>query len=271
MYGVSFLCYQLCMRLPGFAQQALLPFGNGWGGARKRAGRPRAEGRGRVPHRKREEHRAYWPVLVTLRTISRDLRSRFVFPTVRGAIASSNGEPSIQSKGRRAEFGQDLFRVCEYSVQGDHVHLLVEASSSRALQRGVRGLSIRLAKRVNQLLFQKGPLIADRYHARLLKTPRSVRNALVYVFGNFRKHGHARSGERIDQLSSAPYFGSFSDLPKSKQDARASPQAGAHAGGPPVEKPRTWLLAHGWRRHGLISVWEQPHQRGQPRAARRSG
>ncbi len=289
------------MRQPNSALQTRLPFRDQWGGVRKGAGRPRAKGRGRVPHRKRAEHRPYWPVLVTLRTVSRDLRSPFVFPTVRGAIASFRRETAAYSKGSAdasASLGREKtadskgsagasaslcrekiadskgfadasddgsFRICEYTVQGDHIHLLVEASSSRALQRGLRGLSVRLAKRVNQLLFQKGRLIADRYHVRSLKSPRSVRNALVYVFGNFRKHGHARPGEKVDRFSSAPYFSAFSDFPRHGPTGGAHQRADAPMGAAPVEHPCTWLLAHGWRRHGLISVWEQPRETGRPK------
>lgn len=254
------------MQLALLSRSVSPSFRNGWGGPRRGAGRPRNSGRGRVPHVKRAEHRAYWPVLVTLRTTSRDLRSPFVFPTVRGAIASSHRGRASDSVAltRAEERDGEFFHVCEYSVQGDHIHLLAEASSTRALQRGVRGLSIRLAKRVNQVLFQKGRLITDRYHARVLKSPRAVRNALVYVFGNFRKHGHARAGERIDLLSSAPYSRAFSDLARPGREGRTTEGSVESAAVPPVKSARTWLLAHGWRQHGLISVWEAPRDRGQP-------
>src|SRR5690348_15157854 len=45
---------------------------------------------------------------------------------------------------------------------------------------------------------------------RALTTPRAVRHALVYVFGNGRKHGE-RVGA-IDPLSSAPYFRGFREF-----------------------------------------------------------
>lgn len=230
-----------------------------WGGKRAGAGRKRESVRSNVPHRRRAVHVKEWPVLVTLRVRSRSLRSQYVFPTVQGAISAFR-KPVRRSAGCRREAARDteFFRVCEFSVQGTHVHLLVEASSSVALERGIRGISIRLAKRVNQLLFQHGQFIADRYHARQLKTPRSVRNALVYVLANFRKHGKGRKGEKIDIYSSAPYFEGFSVLfadelpiPSSRTGTVGQPRA-------PVDAARTWLLARGWRRYGLISVWERP-------------
>lgn len=235
-------------------QQESLPFTNGWGGARAGAGRPRKPGRSNVAHRARPSHKKEWPVLVTLRTRFRSLRSQFVYPTVRGAIAASNRSGAVrQTDG-------DTFRVCEYSVQEEHVHLLVEASSRSALQRGMRGLSIRLAKRVNQLVFERGKFIADRFHARALTTPRAVRNALVYVLANYRKHGHA-TRSKVDPYSSAPYFPAFVEfagVDVHVLSARFVPRALAPPAEVPVARARTWLLAHGWQRHGRVSISEQP-------------
>lgn len=234
----------------------------GWGGVRAGAGRKRATGRPNVPHRRREEHRGERPVLVTLRTRCRVLRSQFVFPTVRWAIAATNAKRAYAKQSRAGEF----FRICEFSVQGDHVHLLVEASCQLALERGVRGLAIRLAKSVNQLLFQKGKFLDDRYHALELGTARSVRNALVYVLANFRKHGRGRSGEPMDAYSSAPYFLGFAEFAGAEAErlcARFVPRALAPPRRSPVERPRTRLLAESWRQFGRISVWEGP--KGAPR------
>jgi len=79
--------------------------------------------------------------------------------------------------------------------------LLVEADTPTGFERGVRGLAIRVAKAVNRVLARHGRVWGVRYHARLLRTPREVRNALVYVLNNFRKHFHAARG--LDPCSSA--------------------------------------------------------------------
>lgn len=149
------------------------------------------------------------------------------------------------------------------------MHLIVEASSGGVLERAVRGFSIRLAKQLNRLIFGKGPLLADRYHSLELKTARSVRNALVYVLANFRKHGHGRGGEAVDPYSSAPHFLGFIEsdelallttlplhgpprpiqTPNMGLDPRSSS---------PVIDPGSWLLSRGWIQHGRISVWERP-------------
>src|SRR5437879_4806944 len=61
----------------------------------------------------------------------------------------------------------------------------------RGLPRAVS--AIRVARAVNRALNRRGAVWTDRYHARALTSPRAVRNALVYVLMNRRKH---REGER---------------------------------------------------------------------------
>jgi hypothetical protein len=90
---------------------------------------------------------------------------------------------------------------------------------------------------------------ADRYHARILRTPREVRNCLVYVLGNWRHHGGERYPQQsLDPCSSAPWFDGFREnlLPPPEHAER------------PTAAARTWLLGVGWRKRGggLISVAE---------------
>jgi putative transposase len=80
-------------------------------------------------------------------------------------------------------------RVVAFSVQSNHVHLVVEAHDAPTLSRGVQGLAIRLARAVNRVLDARGRVFRERFHARELRTPREVRSALVYVLLNARKHG----------------------------------------------------------------------------------
>jgi REP element-mobilizing transposase RayT len=189
-------------------------------------------------------------VHVTLRSSVRSLRTQFVFPTVRGAL----------SEAARASSG---FRVVEFSVQGNHVHLLVEASSAACLSSGMRGLAIRIARRVNQLLFRRGRFWADRWHGRALTSPRAVRNALRYVLGNAKKHGSSH-GSALDPYSSAPYFCGFKEfagVAPIRSLAHLVPAALDPPRAPPVVPPRTWLLRRGWvQRHGALSIHEAPKQ-----------
>jgi hypothetical protein len=228
--------------------QLELALPRGWGGRRAGAGRPPAPGRRRVPHHSRPAHRAEHPVHVTLRSHCRSLRTQFVFPTIRRAIAAAN------------RVAPKRFRIVEFSVQGDHAHLVVEASDRHALLEGVRGLSIRIARQVNRLLGRRGSFFADRWHGRALTSPRAVRNALVYVLGNFRKH-HPAAREPFDLYSSAPYFRDFLEHPGSEPVAwlhGALSRALAPPEEPPVLSATTWLLSTGWKRHGALSLSDRP-------------
>jgi REP element-mobilizing transposase RayT len=37
-------------------------------------------------------------------------------------------------------------RVCEFSVQGNHLHMIAEAEDGRCLSRGMQGFSVRVAR-----------------------------------------------------------------------------------------------------------------------------
>jgi len=144
-------------------------------------------------------------------------------------------------------------RVVHFSIEPDHVHLLVEAVDAVALGRGLQGLSSQLARRVNAALGRCGQVFADRYHAHALRAPREVRNALVYVLQNHRKHVTPARGLEspfpawVDPLSSAAWFDGWLGQPGPlRTDA------------PPVVPARTWLAAAAWRRHGLVHPAERP-------------
>jgi hypothetical protein len=151
--------------------------------------------------------------------------------------------------------------VVEFSVQADHVHLLVEAQGRSALLAGVRGLSIRLARRLNRLLFRRGRAVADRWHGRMLTSPRAVRHTLAYLFGNFRKHGERIKG-LVDVCSSAPYFARFSECAGSTPFAIGSPFLASRAPPSVVLPAESWLLRSGWLRYGPLSIFEGPRHGG---------
>ena len=223
------------------ARQLSLPLRT-WGGRRRGAGRKRTlPGRPRVAHRARPEHRRTHPVHVTLRANRRVPSLRWFIHVACAAI-------------RRAS--RDAFRIIEFSIQANHVHLLVEADDKRALSRGVQGLAIRLARVVNGCLGRRGRVWDDRWHGRALGSPREVRNALVYILRNAKKHVHAVSNN-VDHCSSAPWFQGFlyeGRVGDGVGDARPPPDPGPS----PVRGARTWLGLHGWRRFGLIAATEGP-------------
>lgn len=224
------------------------------GGWRAGAGRPVGKGRRNVRHRVRESHRAEHPLHVVLRSSFQPLRSQFVFPTLRTALA-------------RATRARSDFRVVHFSVQLDHLHLIVEATTKTALARGMQGLAIRVAKQINALLGRHGKIWADRFFSRELSSPRTVHRAIGYVLGNFQKHARASNYPhryRIDPYSSAPYFAGFLELQGFAPDELA-PQRElplTPRGVPPprfdAETPclgaQTWLANRGWKRGGVLKL-----------------
>ena len=165
-------------------RQLSLPKLNGHGGARPGAGRKPSGRRVGVPHRTRAAHQARHPLHVTLRAREGlpSLRSdRLLFEAVRGAIAS----------GQRP-----AFRIVQFSVQSNHLHLIVEAHDKRALARGMQGLTLRMVHAVHRALGTAGAVFGDRYHAHVLKTPRETRSALLYVLQNWAKHGRGGATTR---------------------------------------------------------------------------
>jgi len=204
------------------------------GGRRRGAGRPRT-GKAGVPHRQREALASRYPVHVTLR-LRRDA------PRLRGGRSARVLRSAIRAGSERLGL-----RVVHYSIQSNHVHLVCEAKDAQALARGIQGLEIRMARRLNGAHGRTGRVWADRYHSRILRTPREVRNCLVYVLGNWRHHGGDHYPEQsLDPYSSARWFDGFREqlLPLPERVER------------PTASPRTWLLGVGWRKRGLISVAE---------------
>ncbi|MDB4998546.1 MAG: hypothetical protein JWM74_5978 [Myxococcaceae bacterium] len=211
-----------------------------WGGQRKGAGRKPTPGKRSVPHRARPVHRASYPLHVTMRTSVRGLRDQTVFARVREAIARSSRES---------------FRVLQFSVQDNHLHLLVEAADKHELTRGMRGLAVRAAKRINGALRRRGRVFSERYHARALTRPRAVRNALVYILHNHRKHRASLAW--LDACSSARNFDGW--RPDLLFDVARVVRAGPEGHAPRTVVPaKTWLASVGWRRAGLLGLDESP-------------
>ena len=187
-----------------------------WGGKRAGAGRKPRGARAGVAHRSRGEWTRPMPLHVTLRMAPHvyNLRSRRSFRVIAAAL----------------RIGGDRFgvRVVEFSVQGNHIHLVVEAPDRSALARAIQGLSIRVAKGLNRMMGRTGRVFDDRYHARVLRTPTEVRHAIHYVMGNARKHA-AERGETYAPGYVDPY---------------------SSAGAPDLALPpaQTWLLRAGWMR-----------------------
>lgn len=188
----------------------------GRGGARPGAGRPRGD---RVSHHG---------------------RSGVVRPTPYHALWHTAGD--VPSLRRRKIFRQlcesfrrchekDGFRVVHFSVQSNHVHALVEAHGVESLSRGMQGLGVSMAKRVNKVTGRRGAVFDDRFYSRGLRSPREVANVVEYVLHNGDVHDR-RMGIGVDRGGAPDPFSSAA----CEQDP------------PLTSPPETWLLAVGWLR-----------------------
>jgi REP element-mobilizing transposase RayT len=166
-----------------------------WGGARKGAGRKPNGARPGVSHLRRPGVGARHPVHVTLRL--RDAR---------GYLRAAKRVRIVEEVLRAAKDRLGM-RLVHYSIQGAHLHLIVEARDDRALARGMQGLSIRLARRLNALDGRRGKLFADRFHAHVLRTRAETENALRYVLGNYAHHARETIPRAfLDPCSSARWL-----------------------------------------------------------------
>ena len=199
-------------------------------GARPGAGRKKDLARGLLPHVERPAITGETPVHVTLRVRPEvyNLRSRRSFRVIERALAAAGAWNDA--------------RVVHYSVQGNHVHLVAEASNRRVLARRVQGLEVRIARGMNKVMKRRGPVFADRYHSRPLSTPLEVRRVIEYVLKNHRHH-FGDQAARFDPRSSAAWFDGWRTPPPTGGDRQ-----------PLVRPPKSWLLRIGWRRHGLLQV-----------------
>lgn len=110
------------------------------GGRRAGAGRKPASQRPPVHHVRRPSLSAHCPSHVTLRV--------------------QRGVPSLRDRRFIAEFRASLreayerddFRVCHYSIQRDHLHMLVEAAHKEALARGLKSVAARFARPLLRLV-----------------------------------------------------------------------------------------------------------------------
>jgi REP element-mobilizing transposase RayT len=220
------------------------------GGKRDGAGRPAKGERPSERHERRESFKAREPVHVVVRAVEAvgELRGFTAYHALRTAMVST--------------FKRSDFRIVHISIQRTHVHLIVEAAGRMALARGMQGFEISAARHLNAALSQRtgkgrrGPVFPDRYYVEILRSPRQTRRAINYVLNNWRHHGESQlrvaNGWKVDPFSSAPSFDGFKDV-----DARAIEWPERYV--PlPVWEPRTWLLAVGWKQHGLIGTTEVP-------------
>ena len=227
-------------------------FGDRRGGKRRRkGGRPPKGSRSSERHKTRAAFRKSEPLHVVARVVDAvgQLRTRETYHAIRKALVTT--------------FTRENFRVVHLSIQNTHLHLLVEADHRTALAKGMQAFQISAAKHVNAAISRqrskrrRGTVFVDRYHAKIIRSPRQARNALSYVLNNWRKHREDKQPFArtwiLDPFSSAVHFDGWRDYKLGPVPETYEPL--------PVWSPKCWLLKDGWRKHGLIGTSEIPNHK----------
>ncbi len=214
--------------------QDRLQFPNSWGGVRQGAGRKKRKTG--TAHATRPRLTKNLPALVTMKRV----------PGL-GSFRRNGVNQLITAdfmKTPRSAQKVD-FRIVHYSIQSDHLHLIIEADDRDAMVRGMRGLGRRLGHHLNKFWKRTGSVFAHRFHERILESLRQVHNTLRYVLNNHRKHGVPASAHRPDPLSSGRYFDGWLDCYPTTKGSWVS--------------ARSWKLRVGWKQHyPLIPIGSTP-------------
>ncbi|MDB4953449.1 MAG: hypothetical protein JWO36_1018 [Myxococcales bacterium] len=214
-----------------------------WGGARPGAGRKRSGKRHDAPHRVRPHLAITNPVHVVLR-VKKDLprlRRLDTYTAIRRVLTRC--------------LGKDDFRVVHLSIQGTHIHFLIEATGESALTHGMQSLAIRAARELNKELGRTGKVFEFRYHATQIQTSRHARHALAYVLNNWRRHREDVVSVRTMRAAIDPYSSGVAFRGWVGSPVYAIPKGYDPL---PVSHARTWLLTVGWKQHGAIDTFEVP-------------
>jgi putative transposase len=213
------------------------------GQPRRKPGRKKTGKRTGGPHRRRPELDPRHPAHVTLRSKRRtSWRHRRTYDVLRHVLAFYVANPEFPD-----------FRICHLSIQRNHLHLIVEAGSKKALSRGMQSFAIRAARAMNRDDGGCDKVFAYRYHASQIRTAKYARHALAYVLNNWRRHREDFLNGRmltahLDEYSSAVSFTGFTMAFAKHPNHEPLP----------VSAPATWLLREGWKRYGTIDPQECP-------------
>lgn len=132
------------------------------GGRRPGSGRKRIHSKG-ASHREREQITKRTPLHINFKyRIS--IKNKAALQLLKRAMMN----------GRRHGL-----RVLHFSLQHNHVHLIVEADTNDILTKGMRSITVTFAKGLNQ-----GRIQLERYHLHVLKTIQETKNAINYVLFN---------------------------------------------------------------------------------------
>jgi REP element-mobilizing transposase RayT len=145
----------------------------------KRAGRPAIQDPG-IRHTER-------PILTTPSSLHLTVKILRAKANLKNKIILSILKKSIMNARKMG------LRVIHYSLEYDHVHLLVEAADNFILGKGMQAFGITFSKALNRLRKIKGTVYKHRYHFRKIVGARQLKNVLNYIFSNGLKHKTSKS------------------------------------------------------------------------------
>jgi len=209
-----------------------------WGGRRENAGRK--NNTKTVNHMRRPTISLNRPMHITMR-LKKDL-------------------PNLRQKRTLAAFARRVHRakdfglhVLHFSLQSNHLHMIVEATTRRQLANGLRSLGGSFGKYLRRRKGGTGAIFHGRYHLRVITSARQMRNTLRYVLLNHAKH--QRMIEHLDFFSSGFLFKNWRKLLGGKLNTiiateikiigeRNLPHDLWQAC---VSPPRSWIARYGWQ------------------------
>ncbi len=147
-------------------QHTLNLFSGNKGGRRPGSGRKRIRSRG-VAHRNRENVSARTPMHINFKYRTQ-IRNKKCLKLLKKPILNA------RSHG---------LRIIHFSLQSNHVHLIIECENNEMLTRGMRSLTVTFAKGL-----KAGRVQLERYHLHVLRSVRETKNAVLYVLFNQQKH-----------------------------------------------------------------------------------
>jgi len=221
------------------------------GGKRRGAGRKPKGARAGERHEARPDFKPYHALHVVMRVAPAvgSLRRRKLYKAMRDATITA----ALRER----------FRIVHISLQRTHVHMLVEAEHKAALALGMQGFQISAARNINTALGdgtrrRRGKVFADRYHVEVITSPTQARHAIAYILGNWRRHREDQQGLAstwlVDPFSSAILFPDWTEL----QDKAWMWPIRETYDPLVVFRPKTWILAEGWKLCGAISARDIP-------------
>lgn len=206
----------------------------GWGGRRNGAGRKNLSGT--VAHAAREKVDFRKPLHITIRLAEglSGLRTKHMHEQFTVALLNA------KAKG---------LRVLHYSIEGNHVHLLVECADNKALASGMNSFGTSFAKAVRKERGGKGKVFAGRYHLGVQKNPAQMKNTLAYVLLNQAKHENLIPYN--DRFSSSQHFNEWKALLGRNigpilEDWRPNKNPLPDH----LSTPKSWLASKGWKIKG---------------------